>query len=61
MALAVEVPGVGQPVLRLLIRAQDPLEGNRRHGRFAVGWAASALGENGRGGASDQEQASIIG
>jgi len=37
--LAVEVPGVGQPILGLLIRAEDTLERNRRYGRFAVGWA----------------------
>ena len=37
VALAVEIPGVGQPILGLLIRAEDALEGNRRYGRFAAG------------------------
>src|SRR5205085_287695 len=54
--LAVEVPGVGQPILGLLIRAENTLERNRRHGRFAIGWATSALGKNRGRGANEQEQ-----
>jgi hypothetical protein len=34
MAPAVETTGISQPILRLVIGAQDPLEGNGFHGRF---------------------------
>ena len=36
MALAVETTGIRQPILRLVIGAQDPLERNGFHGRFTA-------------------------
>jgi hypothetical protein len=60
MALAVEIPGVGQPVLRLLTRAENALEGHWLHRRFDVHRAASPLSENGGCNASNQEQTQMF-
>jgi hypothetical protein len=57
MTLTVEIARIGQPVLRLLIRAKDPLERDGCHGRFAVlGAAASPLSPEWRGDGNEQEQ-----
>src|SRR5262249_7696477 len=36
VTLAAEIASIYQPILRLLIRAKDPLERNGRHGSLAV-------------------------
>jgi hypothetical protein len=56
MALAVETTGIRQPILRLVIGEQDPLEWDGFHGRFPAWTSASSLSPQRSGHGNQQQQ-----